>query len=134
VRGIKMHSKRNREDWLTVTFTESVEKKVSFDAEISDWIERVAEEKVKEKLEEVFEKGLEAIRRKKTPEDVTYDTLIKKAWAMAGWPDDAGCDWFMKRAELTSLMRTGRCRTISGWLNWLRWRTSPGLGRMSGTR
>jgi hypothetical protein len=55
VRGIKMHSKRNREDWLTVTFTESVEKKVSFDAEISDWIERVAEEKVKEKLEEVFE-------------------------------------------------------------------------------
>jgi hypothetical protein len=45
-------------------------------------------------LEEVFEKGLGAIRKKKTPENITYDTLIWKAWELAGRPDDAGCDWF----------------------------------------
>jgi hypothetical protein len=32
-------------------------------------------------LEEVFEKGLGAIRKKKTPENITYDTLMESVGA-----------------------------------------------------
>lgn len=61
--------------------------------EMAELVERIAEEKVKEKLEEAFERGLDAIRRKPAPEEITYHTLMRKAWELAGKPDDAGCDW-----------------------------------------